>query len=169
MWSGAVPWWGGGEKGARGHRPPPRLWLFFYIDLFFYFFFLACQLRAQSCTLMIIPLTHYDDYGTHFFRSGKYVSQSPSLTPSPFCFACPHSQRARVSELQSISSKLLIWISRTAGETPLGVGLVLSLGWCGKDNRRDVKKEKKGIKMSNLAKCNWTLTLLFWPFTQNDI
>ena len=34
-----------------------------------------------------------------------------------------HSQRARVSELKSISSKLLIWILRTAGETPLGVGL----------------------------------------------
>ena len=37
-----------------------------------------------------------------------------------------HSQRARISKLKSISSKLLIWILRTAGETPLGVGLVFS-------------------------------------------
>ena len=30
----------------------------------------ACQVRAQSCTLMIIPLTHYDNFATHFFQVG---------------------------------------------------------------------------------------------------
>ena len=109
-------------------------WQFFFFFLHLFLLFCFCFCRAQSCTLMIIPLTHYDDFATHFFfRSGKYVSQPPSFTPPPpppppqsLFFACPHSQRARVSELKSISSKLLIWISRTAGETPLGIGLVLS-------------------------------------------
>ena len=31
-----------------------------------HFFFFACQLRGQSCTL-IIPLPHYDNLATFFF------------------------------------------------------------------------------------------------------
>ena len=47
-------------------------YFFFNINFYFFFFFsssfFACQLRAQSCTLMIIPLTHYDNFATHVFQ-----------------------------------------------------------------------------------------------------
>ena len=81
MWSGAVPWWGGGGEsiGARWHPPndfPPFSFHLFYFCYFFlfsfftffflyififlqYFFmsnFLLVILRAQSCTLMMIIL-----------------------------------------------------------------------------------------------------------------
>ena len=61
---------------------------FLFFPFFFYiFFFFACQLRAQSCTLMIIPLTHYDNFATHFFKVGEICVTVPVLHP-PFFFAC---------------------------------------------------------------------------------
>ena len=87
MWSGAVPWWGGGGEGGTGASPPPPppqcVFFFFYI----FFFFFACQLRAQSCTLMMIPLTHYDNFATQFFKVGEICVTVPVLHP-PFFVAC---------------------------------------------------------------------------------
>ena len=53
---------------------------FFVCSSFFSFFFSfwgagwgggggACQLRGQSCTLMIVPLLYYDNFATTTFRS----------------------------------------------------------------------------------------------------
>ena len=84
---------GGGGEWGTGHPPPPPpppmikksknkitfffLHLFICFVLFVYIFFFACQLRAQSCTLMmIIPLTHYDNFATHFFQEKKKVSMN---------------------------------------------------------------------------------------------
>ena len=44
-----------------------------------YDFFLACQLRGQSCTLMIlIPLPHYNNFATTFLRKEKTCAWTPS-------------------------------------------------------------------------------------------
>ena len=104
------------------------LFIFFTFIFKFFFWFFFFGLSAQS------PVMYIDDntpnplwWFCHPFFSGRgNMCHSPHPSPPPpfFFFACPHSQRAQVSELKSISSKLLIWISRTAGETPLGVGLV---------------------------------------------
>ena len=92
---------GGGEKGHGGGTPPPPprwFFFFFFFPLFFsfvllfflfftfiyfyyfffllFFFFFACQLRAQSCTLMmIIPLPHYDNLATNYFQVGESVNE----------------------------------------------------------------------------------------------
>ena len=112
MWSGAVPWWGGGGGGRMGGTgaspppppPPPGLFFFFFyiylficfvlfvyiyflvffppIYFFFFFYFFACQLRAQSCTLMIIiPLTHYDKFVHKIFQVGENMSRLTSPPP----------------------------------------------------------------------------------------
>ena len=110
MWSGAVPCGGGGGKGARRYFPPPPHDFFFllfflpFIILFYYLFiftliiiifiFFACQLRAQSCTLMmIIPLTHYDNFAT-FFQVGGEMCHSPLPSPPPPFFFCLSAKRS---------------------------------------------------------------------------
>ena len=61
----------GGAKGGRGNCP-----------LSFGFF--ACQLRAQSCSLMIIePQPHDNSATTLFFSKEKNVSKE-SESPLPF-------------------------------------------------------------------------------------
>ena len=56
--------------------------------------FFACQLRAQSCTLMIIiPLSHYDNFATTFFRKQKLCRQSLPPPPPP----TPTKQKQRIS------------------------------------------------------------------------
>ena len=107
-----MPWWWGGENGARGHPPPPPppppddfffffffsssffffiyLFICFVLFVYFFFFFFACQLRAQSCTLMmIIPLIHYDNFATHFFQVTV-----PFLHPPPLFFFCLSAKRS---------------------------------------------------------------------------
>ena len=75
---------GGGGEGEMGARPPPPMII---IIIFFRLLFFASQLRAQSCTLMmIIPLTHYDNFATNFFQVGKKCVTAPSFTPPPFFF-----------------------------------------------------------------------------------
>ena len=110
---------GGGGRRGTGHPPfpppPPDFFfsspflficftfLFFFLSFFFYiyfyffpffiFLFFACQLRAQSCTLMmIIPLTHYDNLATNYFQVGGKMCHSP--LPSPPFFFCLSAKRS---------------------------------------------------------------------------
>ena len=67
---GAVPggaWRGGGRRIAPHH------------DLAFSF---PCQLRGQSCLMMVIPLPNYDNFATKKFRS-ENESRSPPPPPPP--------------------------------------------------------------------------------------
>ena len=90
---------GGGGGGRRGHFffficftflfffffSFLHLFIFYFIYLFFIYFLnffssffssFACQLRAQSCTLMmIIPLTHYDNLATYYFQVRESVNE----------------------------------------------------------------------------------------------
>ena len=62
------------------------------------FFFSSCQLRAQSCTLMIIiPLSHYDNFATTFFRKQKVCRRSPPT---------PHKQRISLCVYAHVFSRV---------------------------------------------------------------
>ena len=84
-------------------------------------FFFACQRSVNEPHNDLILQLHV--FICEIYLLYKCYSESIDIHVHVHSRAS-HSQRARVSELKSTSSKLLIWILRTAGETPLGVGLV---------------------------------------------
>ena len=93
-------------------------------------FYLKVCSSSHSLIFLCVKVSSFIE--NWFYSLRLYFNFGPfwdffATFPIKMPFRASHSQRARVSELKSISSKLLIWISRTAGETPLGIGLVL--GW----------------------------------------
>ena len=84
----------------------------------------SLKVKITSSILFFKSQFALDLYTKYFFLaiSHETVRQDPCV------LRIYRKKRARVSELKSISSKLFIWILRTAGETPLGVGLVLNTG-----------------------------------------
>ena len=67
----------------------PQIFSGLQISQFFYPppLFFACQLRAQSCTLMmIIPLTHYDHLATNYFQVGGLKCVTVPFLHPPFFF-----------------------------------------------------------------------------------
>ena len=47
----------------------------------YYFFYFACQLRSQSCTLMMYPVPHYVNFARNFFQVGMCQSWEPPPPP----------------------------------------------------------------------------------------